>query len=487
MERRRGLALGAALIAGAGILMIPAPVALSPAGQRTLAVLAMAVILWITEAVSFATSAVLVTTALAVAVGLGPKSADVGSPAYGTGKALALALGGFTTPAVVLVGGALFLSAAMRVTGLERRLALLLLSRIGTSRERLLLGVIFTCAALAFVVPSTTARAAAMVPIVAGLVAACGLPPTSQLAAQLMITVAHASSIWNVAVKTGAAQNLVAVGLFEKTLGVTLTWGAWLREGLPWAVLMTGALIVTMRWLVPAEAVDEAQAGAAIARDRQHLGVMRGPERRLAMLSAVLLAAWITEGWLHPVDSATAMLVALGVMLLPRVGVLAWDEAERLVPWGTLLLFGVGVGLGSALVDTGAARWVADTTLSRLGVATLSPLAMIAVLGVVNLAVHQGFASAAGLASALLPVFLAFFTALDRPDAPALGMTLVQQFLVSVGFLLPVNSPQNMVAYGSGAFTTRAFLRTGVPLTVAALGVTLLLAATYWRWTGLLP
>jgi anion transporter len=484
---RRAIALVVALLAGAGVLALPTPAALAPAGHATLAVLATAVVLWVTEAVSYATSAVLVTTALALAVGLGPRSAEPGAPLYGTGKALALALGGFTTPAVVLVGGALFLSAAMRATGLERRLALLLLARIGTSRERLLLGVVFTCAALTFVVPSTTARAAAMVPIVAGVVAACGLPPTSLLAGQLMMTVAHASSIWNVAVKTGAAQNLVAVGLFEKALGVTLTWGAWLREGLPWALVMSAILVVTMRRLVPTEAVDEAQVGAAMARDRRDAGPMRGGERRLAMLSTVLLCAWITEGWLHPVDSATSMLIALGVMLLPRVGVLSWEEAERLVPWGTLLLFGVGVGLGSALVETGAARWVADTTLARLGIAQWSPLAMIAGLGVLTLAVHQGFASAASLASAILPVFLAFFAALDRPEAPALGMTLVQQFLVSVGFLLPVNSPQNMVAYGSGAFTTRAFLRTGIPLTIAAMLVTLLLAATWWRWTGLLP
>ncbi len=486
MSGRRTVALAGAVVVGAGILGLPTPDTLAPAGHATLAVLAMAVVLWVTEAVSYATSAVLVTTALAIAVGLGPRTAEAGAPLYGTGKALALALGGFTTPAVVLVGGALFLSAAMRATGLERRLALLLLSRIGTSRERLLLGVVFTCAALTFVVPSTTARAAAMVPIVAGVVAACGLSPTSQLAAQLMMTVAHASSIWNVAVKTGAAQNLVAVGLFEKSLGVTLTWGAWLREGLPWALVMSAMLMITMRRLVPTEDVDEAQVGAAMARDLSAAGPMRGRERRLAWLAAVLLAAWITEGWLHPVDSATAMLLALGAMLLPRVGVLAWDEAERLVPWGTLLLFGVGVGLGSALVETGAARWVADTTLARLGFAQWTPFAMIAGLGLLNLAVHQGFASAASLASAILPVFLAFFTALDRPEAPALGMTLVQQFLVSVGFLLPVNSPQNMVAYGSGAFTTRAFLRTGIPLTIAAMVVTLVLAATWWRWTGLL-
>jgi di/tricarboxylate transporter len=164
-----------------------------------------------------------------------------------------------------------------------------------------------------------------------------------------------------------------------------------------------------------------------------------------------------------------------------------WEDAEPLVPWSAMLLFGVGVGLGGALIETGAAAWTAQATLGRLGVATMSPLAMIGVLSVMNLLVHQGFASATGLAAALIPVVLAFFTQLARPDAPALGMTMVQLFMVSVGFLLPVNSPQNMVCYGTRAFTAVEFLRIGVPMSMAALGTTLLFALTYWRWIGLLP
>ncbi len=58
---------------------------------------------------------------------------------------------------------------------------------------------------------------------------------------------------------------------------------------------------------------------------------------------------------------------------------------------------------------------------------------------------------------------------------------------MSVGFPLPVISPQNMACEASGAFTSGAFVRIGSVLTVAAAGVTMLLAACYWRWIGLLP
>jgi solute carrier family 13 (sodium-dependent dicarboxylate transporter), member 2/3/5 len=63
-------------------------------------------------------------------------------------------------------------------------------------------------------------------------------------------------------------------------------------------------------------------------------------------------------------------------------------------------------------------------------------------------------------------------------------MTLLLQFVVSFGFILPVNAPQNMVAYGTETFTVRDFLRTGLVLTVIGYLLLLLLGATYWRWLG---
>lgn len=156
------------------------------------------------------------------------------------------------------------------------------------------------------------------------------------------------------------------------------------------------------------------------------------------------------------------------------------------MPWGTLLLFAVGISIGSVLIATGAAKWVAEVTLTRLGVASMSVLGMIALLSAFNIVVHLGFASATGLAAALIPIMIAFFTGLPRADVSPLGMVMVQQFVVSFGFLLPVNSPQNMVAYGSGAFTTRDFLRTGLWITAIGYALLIVMSATYWRWTGLL-
>jgi anion transporter len=485
--RRRWIALAVATGLLAAVLLAPLPAGLTVAGQRVLAVLAFAIVVWITEAVSYPVSAALVVTLGALLVGAAPPFAPGATGAHlGTSRALGLFLEGFASPAAALVAAAVFLSAAMRHTALDRRIALLVLRRTGTSPRGILVGAIVVGIVLAFFVPSTTARVGAIVPIMGGMVAAFGLGRDSRMAACLMITTAQVATIWNVAIKTAAAQNLLAVGLIQQSLGVTISWAAWFRHAAPWAVVMTLVLYVVMRTLVPPEPVGGPGARAALASQLAALGPVRAAEWRLVAVAVALLALWSTEGSLHVLDTSTTTLAAVTLLMLPRVGVIAWEEAERLVPWGTVVLFAVGISLGAVLIATGAAAWVARATLGALGVASLSPLAIVAVLSAINIVVHLGFASATSLAATWIPIVLAFAAALQRPDVPTLGLVLVQQFVVSFGFLLPVNSPQNMVAYSTGAFSTRDFLRTGVWITLVGYLLLLVLAATWWRWTGLL-
>ena len=63
-------------------------------------------------------------------------------------------------------------------------------------------------------------------------------------------------------------------------------------------------------------------------------------------------------------------------------------------------------------------------------------------------------------------------------------MTMVLQFVVSFCFILVVNAPQNMVAYSTGTFAARDFIRTSLVLTAIAMALVMLLGGTYWRWLG---
>ena len=84
----------------------------------------------------------------------------------------------------------------------------------------------------------------------------------------------------------------------------------------------------------------------------------------------------------------------------------------------------------------------------------------------------------------LIPIIIAVLKGVETSGINVIGMTMLLQFVVSFGFILVVNAPQNMVAYGTETFRARDFVRTGLVLTIIALALVMLLGATYWRWLG---
>ena len=203
------------------VLLLPTPEGLPVAGHRMLALLAFAVIVWMTEALDYAVSAVVIAALMAFLLGTAPNPAN---PAVlmGTSAGLGVAFSGFANTALALVASALFLATAMTATGLDKRIALVILSRVGTDVRHVVAGSILVGIVIAFLVPSTTARVSCLVPITLGIIAAFGVNKKGAFAGMLMITTTQTASIWNVGIKTAAAQNMVAIGFIEKAFNATI-------------------------------------------------------------------------------------------------------------------------------------------------------------------------------------------------------------------------------------------------------------------------
>ena len=211
---------------------------------------------------------------------------------------------------------------------------------------------------------------------------------------------------------------------------------------------------------------------------------MKAAEKKLLAISLTLLAFWATEGVLHRFDTSTTTIAAVALMFLPGIGIMTWKDAQPRIPWGTIVLFGVGISLGTALLQTKGATWLADIVVAEFGLKNATAMFILAVMSLFLVVIHLGFASATALAAAMIPIVIAVLQAVATPGINVVGMTLLLQFVVSFGFILVVNAPQNMVAYGTETFEARDFVRTGLVLTVIALALVMLLGATYWRWLG---
>ena len=332
----------AAIAALVIILLLPTPAGLPVAGHRMLAILAFAVILWMTEAVDYAVSAILIAALMAFLLGLAPNVANP-KVLLGTSGALTLAFSGFANTALVLVAAALFLAAAMTATGLDKRIALSILARVGTKTNHVVIGTILVGFVIAFMVPSTTARVACLVPITLGIIAAYGVDKRGTFASMLMIVTVQTASIWNVGIKTAAAQNMVAIGFIEKAFGKTITWLDWLIAAAPFGVLMCIALYFVMTRMMPPEVAEVPGGREGIRKSLAALGPMKASETKLLLLSLTLIAFWATEGILHKFDTSTTTITAVALMFMPGIGILNWKDAQSRIPWGTVILFGVGI------------------------------------------------------------------------------------------------------------------------------------------------
>ncbi|WP_196603060.1 DASS family sodium-coupled anion symporter [Pectinatus frisingensis] len=483
MGKKYGLIIGALVLFV--IILLPTPDGLSVSGQRVLGILIFSVIIWMTEAVPYPVSSILIVSLTALLLGLSPNPAQP-DKILGTTGALKFALSGFSTSALALVGGAMFIAVAMVKTKLDTRIALLILSKIGAKTNRVLIGVIAVGFILSFFVPSTTARVSCMVPIILGIIHSFGVSMKSRFAAVMMIAVAQADSIWNVGIKTAAAQNMIALSFIEKQLGYYISWGEWFIAAAPFAAIMSVALYFILLKMIPPETKEIKGGKEAVAKALNELGPMSGDEKKLMGISLILLFLWATEKIVHPFDTTTTTLLAITIMLLPKIGIMDWKYVQNRVSWGTLMLFGTGISLGTTILATKAADWIASCIVNKFDLYAMTAFGILAVLSLFLIVIHLGFASATALSAAMIPIMISILQGASQVHTlNVVGMTMILQYVICFGFILPVNAPQNLVVFSTETVTARDFIRTGIPITIVAYLLILLLAGTYWKWLGI--
>jgi len=239
-----------------------------------------------------------------------------------------------------------------------------------------------------------------------------------------------------------------------------------------------------MTRMMPPEVQEVPGGHASIRKALAELGPMKLSEKKLLAISLTLVGFWATEGVLHKFDTSTTTITAVALMFLPGIGIMTWKEAQPRIPWGTVVLFGIGISVGTALLQTKGASWLADMAVAQFGLKEATAFFILVGMSVFLIVIHLGFASATALASAMIPIVIAVLQSVATPGINIVGMTMLLQFVVSFGFILVVNAPQNMVGYGTETFEARDFVRTGLVLTGIAFALVLVLGLTYWPWLG---
>jgi len=457
---------------------------LTVAGQRVIAILVFAVMVWIAEAVSYPVSSMLILSSLIIFLGISPAgSATVGT--LGTIKAIPLAMTGFVNPGWVLVAAGLFIAAIITQTGLEKRLALKIMQIVGAKTNNFLAAIIIIAQVLAFVMPSLVARAATMTPTALGLITALKLDRKSVFAKQVMLTTGFATAISGIGVLTAGGSNPFTVGIISKALGRNIGWADWFIYAYPVVIVMCIILYFMVISFNKFEFTEIPGGREAIEKSLADLGKMSKSEKKISVIFAITIILWATER-LHGIDSNTVAALSATTMMMPYIGVANWKDTVNKIEWGTILLFGAGLSLGEIIFSSGAAVWMAKVSLGSMGLERLSVPVMMGVIALAIVVIRLAFSSVMSAAVTVVPTVLGLLISMNNPRLPIWGILLVSCYLTYFSFILPVNAPHVLLPYSTNTFEIKDVVKLGIPITLAGVAVIVLFSYTYWRWIGMM-
>ncbi|WP_234800438.1 SLC13 family permease [Luteitalea pratensis] len=467
-RRTWGLFLGP-LIFG---LMWLAPLPVPGPAHRLAAILAMVVVLWISEALPMAVTAM-----------LGPILAVVFRVAPARG-----ALAPFADPIIFLFIGSFILAEAMFVHGLDRRIAFTALASrwVGTSGTRILVvyGLVGTCISMWM---SNTATTAMMFPIGLSIVAQLRRGSAGQeealrkFATVMMLITSFGASVGGMATPVGTPPNLIGIGLIERITGTHIGFFRWMAIGVP-LVLILFTILATFFVLTSTRGVHVGEAGARIVREElDRLGPMNKAQRNVCVAFGATVLLWtfpgvlaiaglsntsLAKAYLTSVpEGVAAMLGAMLLFVLPvhwaaRKFTITWEEAAR-IDWGIVLLYGGGLAMGDLAFSTGLATAMGHGLTSWLPGA--GPMLLTTVFTGAAILLSETTSNTAS-ANMVVPVAIAVATASKvDPMLPALGATLG----ASMGFMMPISTAPNAIVYSSGHVPISAMIRYGIVLDLA--------------------
>lgn len=471
------------------VAMALAPLGLNPDAQWMAAICSAAILLWVTEAIPLAVTA-MGAPAVAVLCGVAPAS-----------KALAP----FAHPLIFLFLGGFLLARAISVHQLDVRLALWLVSRpiIDGSPRRAFIAICGIAFTLSMWV-SNTATAAMMLPIVGGILGAIdrALPSDKDNQAKLLrfrehtyIALAYACSLGGLCTPIGTAPNLLGIEALARVQGQSLDFLTWMQFGVPAGLFsLIFCVWLGLRLAPPPE--GRVQGFQATMREElQKLGPLTPAAKKVIAVFVLAVTGWLSPSFIRLALGAqdplyiaakgslaegnVALLCALLLFILPqkRAGSAALlpIDALRKIDWGTLYLLGGGIALGRLAFSSGLAQVIGENTVTAWTAQAQDPQTALVLVASALVLVLTEFTSNVATTNMMLPVLVSICEAGNLHSPPVvIGVAMAASF----AFVLPVSTPPNAIVYGSGQVRLRTMFRYGLWMDLG--GYLILISVCFW-------
>ncbi|MEM9016573.1 MAG: SLC13 family permease, partial [Verrucomicrobiota bacterium] len=401
---------------------------------------------------------------------------------------------------IFLFLGGFLIALAMERWNLHRRIALKIVSVVGSQPTRLVLGFMVATAFLSMWI-SNTATAIMMLAIGLAVIrqteATFGKEDTANLSVSLLLGIAYGASIGGIATLVGTPPNLALVRLFELSFpqaaeaGFHFSFGQWMLFGLPLTLTM-----LVLVWLILTRVVFRTPPHltldpGVIKQEKEKLGRISYEEKVVGLVFALTAFLWVFRrnleigslvipGWsgLLPFgdlidDGTIAIAMALTLFLIPAKqkdeetgshGTILDSGVFSKIPWHIILLFGGGFALAKGFQVSGLSDWVGGFFTHLEGAPVWALVS--AICGGITFLTE--LTSNTATTEMILPLLASVATA---AKIHPLLLMIPAAVAASCAFMMPVATPPNAIVFASGRIRIAQMVKAGILINLISIVV----------------
>lgn len=444
----------------------------SPQVTYTAAIAVLVALWWVTEALPIG-----VTSLLPILL----------FPALGVldGKAISNA---YINYIIFLFIGGFIMALALEKWNLHKRIALKILSVVGSKPIMILFGFMFAASFLSMWM-SNTATAMMMLPIAYSVINALteivGEEKIKRYQSGLLLSIAYACSIGGIATLVGTPPNLSFVRIYEIIFpkGPEISFGQWAIFALPLTIIMFVFTLFFLYFMYrPSPEMGKLRKDFFVQKYKE-LGPITRDEKKVLVLFISLILLWFFRknieignftipGWsnimTHPTfinDGSIAIFIAVLLFIIPssreNEGLVTWEITKK-VPWQIVFLFGGGFALARGFIDSGLSAYIGTQLAAAKA---FSHLGLVGTVTSIMTGLTE-FTSNTATTEMMLPIIAGMAKEIQvNPLLLMIPVTLAG----SMAFMFPIATPPNAIIFSTGKLSMMEMMKAGIVLNILAI------------------
>ncbi len=447
--KRTGFLVGISVLAGIIVAMIPFE-GLGERGHNFLALLVTVILLWVTEAIPIGVTAFL--------TGGGLILFGIQSPSH--------AWEPYANPAVMFVLMIIMFGVILNEVGIAQRILNYAIKVAGTNVRKFSIVVALASSLTSSIFHDATITIIflfAVIPVFIKM--GITIDKTNNFSRFFTILIPLTASAGGFGTILGGGRNPIALDFIEKQIGVHIGFIDWIVIQLPMVVFASMATWAIC-WLIMPPKVKEFPAEIKATK----MPPMTSNEKGVGLIFFGAFVMWTLSDLTKLHVSVVAALALIAIFGLRFVSI---KTVIQKFSWEAWLVFGAGVSLGVAMLETGAGKWLAEQFFPLIqGQSEILVYYSVAIFG----SIISSFMSNSAATALCLPILdpIAIDMGLNRIFI-ALSLPVTTSFI-----MLVIGCPPSIISYSTGYFKQMDFIKVAVPNTMVLCALVVIFMLIWW-------